>query len=438
MRYFENKNFRGLILRRTNDELRELIQKSMELYPQCIPGAKWREKDKEWVFPSGARLWMTYLEREDDVHRYQGQSFTYIGFDELTQYPTPYAWNYMRSRLRSTDPTIPLFQRATSNPGGVGHGWVKRMFIAPAPYGTAFPAQNIDTGEELVVPVGDTDFPVERWGKPLFYRRFIPAKLSDNPYLSKGGEYKANLLSLPEEQQRQLLDGDWDVAEGAAFPEFRQSLHVVKEFRIPNDWRRFRSCDFGYSTRQASAVHWYAIHPATGQLIVYRELYKNQLTGQELARKILEIEEAAGETISYGVLDSSVWAVRGQSGPSIAEEMIAYGCKWRPSDRSKGSRVDGKNRLHQLLRVDPLNRAPGIVFFEGCRQIISDLPVIPSDPDSDDIDPNYATDHAYDSIRYGIMSRPRPNSPFTHNVYGELTPRKMTSNYNAADGVFGY
>ena len=98
MRYFSNKNFNGLILRRTNDELRELIWKSQEVYPQAYPGAKWQEKKSQWVFPSGARLWMTYLERPEDVLRYQGQAFSYIGFDELTQHPTPFAWDYMRSR----------------------------------------------------------------------------------------------------------------------------------------------------------------------------------------------------------------------------------------------------------------------------------------------------------------------------------------------------
>ena len=118
MRYFHNKNFNGIILRRTNDELRELIWKSQEMYPKIYPGAKWQEKKSQWVFPSGAKLWMTYLERDEDVLRYQGLAFSYIAFDELTQYATPFAWNYMRSRLRTTDPELPLFQRATTNPGG--------------------------------------------------------------------------------------------------------------------------------------------------------------------------------------------------------------------------------------------------------------------------------------------------------------------------------
>lgn len=430
MRYFDNKNFRGIILRRTNDELRELIWKTQELYPQIWKDAVWREKDKEWRFPSGSRLWMTYLEREDDVLRYQGQAFTYVGFDELTQYPTSRSWDYMRSRLRDASGTLPLFMRATSNPGGPGHGWVKKMFIDPAPAGVSFPARDLDTNQIYLVAEDDLDFPEEKRGKPLFFRKFIPARLSDNPHLTKDGQYKANLLSLREDLQRQLLDGDWDVADGAAFSEFRQSIHVIEPFDIPHHWTRFRSCDFGYSERQASAVHWYAINPVTGQLVVYRELYVNKHTGYELARKILSLE--AGERISYGVLDSSVWSVRGQSGPTIAEEMISLGCRWRPSDRSQGSRIASKNRLHQLLRIDPFNQCPGIVFFNNCRQIIADLPIIPSDKDSDDIDPRYATDHAYDSIRYGVQSRPRSILDF------EEQPSHRRRMYSASDPTFGY
>jgi len=424
MRYFHNKNFNGIILRRTNDELRELIWKSQEMYPRIYPGAKWQEKKSQWVFPSGAKLWMTYLERDDDVLRYQGLAFSYIAFDELTQHATPFAWNYMRSRLRTTDPDLPLFMRATTNPGGRGHGWVKKMFVDPSPANKRFIATDIDTGEPMVFPKGHA-----REDQPLFYRKFIPASLKDNPYLMRDGQYEANLIALPEMQRRQLLDGDWDVADGAAFSEFTQSKHVCEPFDIPSDWRRFRSCDYGYSSY--SAVHWFAIDPNFETLYVYRELYVSKHTGKDLARAVMEAE--AGERMQYGVLDSSCWHNRGQIGPSIAEEMISLGCRWRPSDRTAGARVAGKNIFHERLKVDEETNTPGIVFFNTCRQIIADLPVIPSDPKgSDDIDPRYATDHAYDSVRYGIMSRPRGKSPFD---WGNGTPQYR---YAPSDATFGY
>ena len=424
MRYFSNPNFSGLILRRTNDELRELIWKSQELYPLAFKGAKWGEKKSQWTFPSGAKLWFSYLERDQDVLRYQGQSFSYIAVDELTQYATPFAWTYLRSRLRTTDPTLPIYMRATTNPGGIGHGWVKRTWIDPAPANTKFIAKDLESGEDLVYPEGH-----EKAGEPLFYRRFIPASLKDNPSLMEGGQYEANLLSLPEMQRRQLLEGDWAVADGAAFSEFRQSVHVIEPYDIPHDWIRFRSCDYGYSSY--SACHWFAIDPNFGTLINYRELYVSKHTGRDLAKAIKAAEE--GDRIQYGVLDSSCWHNRGQIGPSIAEEMINEGTRWRPSDRSNGARVAGKNRLHEVLKVDEYTDLPAIQFFNTCRQIIADLPVIPADPKgSDDIDPRFASDHAYDSVRYAVMSRPKAFSPFD---MGRGVPEQV---WRPADATFGY
>ncbi len=424
MRYFSNGAFSGLLLRRTNDELRQLVSESQELYPKAYPGAKWQEKKSQWIFPSGARLWMTYLERPEDVMRYQGQAFCWIGWDELTQHPTSFAYLYMLSRLRTTDPSLPLCVRATTNPGSSGHGWVKKMFIDPAPAGKAFDATDLDTGKPLVFPEGH-----EKEGQALFQRRFIPSKLSDNPYLADDGQYEANLLSLPENQRRQLLDGDWAVADGAAFSEFRQSKHVIEPFDIPSSWRRFRSCDYGYSSY--SAVHWFAIDPSYSTLINYRELYLTKHTGRDLAKAVMIAEQ--GERVDYGVLDSSCWHNRGQLGPSIAEEMISQGCRWRPSDRTNGARVAGKNRFHEVLKVDEVTGIPGIQFFNTCRQIIADLPVIPSDPrGSDDIDPRYASDHSYDSVRYAVMSRPKAYSPFD---MGSGVPQQA---WRPSDPLFGY
>ena len=424
MRYFGNKNFAGILLRRTNDELRELVWKSQEMYPKAYPGAKWGEKKSQWVFPSGAKMWFTFLERDQDVLRYQGQAFSWIGWDELTQHATPFGYNYMRSRLRTTDKELPIFIRSTTNPGGPGHGWVKKMWVDPAPSGDKFIATDIETGKQMLYPEGHL-----KEGQPLFKRRFIPASLKDNPYLAEDGQYEANLLGLPETQRRQLLEGDWTVADGAAFSEWQSDVHVCKPFEIPDDWRRFRSCDYGYSSY--SAVHWFAIDPSYETLYVYRELYVSKHTGRDLALAVLEAE--TGDNIQYGVLDSSCWHNRGQIGPSVAEEMIKTGCRWRPSDRTAGARVAGKNILHQRLKIDDTTDLPGIVFFNTCRQIIADLPTIPSCPKgTDDIDQRYASDHTYDSVRYGVMSRPRAASPFDFGN-GVTQP-----SYRPADEVLGY
>ena len=425
LRYCNHPNHSALLLRRTNDELRELVQKSQELYPRVFPGAKWSERKSLWTFPSGARIWMTYLEQDKDVLRYQGQAFTWIGVDELTQYGTPYAWNYLRCRLRTVNADLPTYMRGTTNPGGPGHLWVKKMFIDPAPYNSSFWATDIENGEVLTYPSGH-----DKAGKPLFKRRFIPAKLTDNPYLSKAGEYEANLLSLPEVQRQQLLEGSWDIAEGAAFTEFNRDIHVVEPYSVPASWKRFRTCDYGYSSW--SACLWVAVRP-DNKLIVYRELYAQKKTAEELADLILSIERENDDKIWYGVLDSSCWHNRGQTGPSIAETMILRGCRWRQSDRSKGSRIAGKNDLHRLLRTDEETGEAGIEFFSNCVKLISELPQIPLDKNNpEDVNTKIDYDHGYDALRYGIMSRPTPRGLYDFSNTDWKKPWKP------ADQVFGY
>ena len=424
LRYCTNNNFNALILRRTNDELRELIHKSQEIYPKAFPGARWMEKKSQWTFPSGARIWMTYLEQDKDVLRYQGQAFTYIGVDELTQYSTPYAWDYLRSRLRTADPTLPVYMRATTNPGGPGHLWVKKMFIDPSIPNKSFAATDISTGKVLRYPDKHS-----RAGESLFKRRFIPARLADNPYLSEAGDYEAMLLSLPEVQRKQLLEGSWDIAEGAAFGEFRRDKHVITSFDVPNSWRKFRACVYGYSSY--TGVLWFTVDPSTDTLIVYRELYVTKVTAKELAYMVMEAEEGDGN-ISYGVLDSSLWHKRGDTGPSLAEQMIVEGCRWRPSDRSKGSRVAGKNEVHRRLQIDEDADRAGLEIFDSCTNLIAQLPVLPlSKTNPEDVDTK-AEDHLYDALRYGIMSRPVSRSIFDYPI------DKGSSQWAPADATFGY
>ena len=423
MRYLSHPQFSGLLLRHTTEELRELIWKSQELYPKIYPGIKWSERKMQWEAPSGGRLWMSYLDRDEDVLRYQGLSFSWIGFDELTQWSTPFAWNYMRSRLRSTAPDLPVYMRGTTNPGNRGHAWVKKMFIDPAPAGKSFWATDSETGETMVYPIGHS-----KEGQPLFKRRFIPAKLSDNPYLAETGDYETMLLSLPEHQRKQLLEGNWDIAEGAAFPEFNRAIHTTDPYHIPHDWTRFRACDYGYGS--FSAVLWFAVAP-DNQLIVYRELYVTKVLAEDLADMVMAAED--GERIRYGVLDSSCWHKRGDTGPSIAERMIMRGCRWKPADRSAGSRVAGKNELHRRLQLDPLTEQPRMVIFNNCTQLIADLPSLPIDKtNQEDIDTKVKNDHTYDALRYGIMSRPRSSNIF------DFDPNALKRGITVADSKFGY
>lgn len=440
---------RAIIFRRYIDELRDLIAKTKEVYPQLYPGVKWNKQESTWSFPSGASVWYTYLENEDDVTRYQGQAFNYIGFDELTQWPTPYCWNYLRSRLRTTASDLRLYMRGTGNPGGIGGHWVKKMFIDPAPWGESFWATDTETGRVLSWP--DKDMygnPHPKAGLPLFKRKFIPAKLSDNPFLYKDGEYEKNLLSLPEAQRKRLLDGDWDAIEGAAFPEFNRNLHVVDPFKIPSSWVRFRACDYGYGS--PSCVLW-MVMDGEGRIFIYRELYGKGYTVPELSEAIVDIEAQAGERMRYGVLDSSMWDNRGNTGPTPAEQMNGppYRLGWRKADRSPNSRKAGKLELHRRLRPTPstmikmengldyeMPGRPMLQIFSSCVNLIRTLPTLPLDKhDPDDVDTE-AEDHAYDAARYGAMSRPmRPDFGFSGMYPARVIPVQP---HGAADPMFGY
>jgi hypothetical protein len=256
----------------------------------------------------------------------------------------------------------------------------------------------------------------------------VPALLSDNPYLSKTGDYETMLLSLPEHQRKQLLEGNWDIAEGAAFPEFNRAIHVVEPFDIPSNWTKFRACDYGYGSY--SAVVWFAVAPSE-QLVVYRELYVSKVLAKDLASMVLKAEEGDG-LIRYGVLDSSCWHKRGDTGPSLAEQMILEGCRWRPSDRSAGSRVAGKNEIHRRLQIDAFTEQPRMVITSNCVNIIAQLPVLPLDKkNAEDIDTK-AEDHLYDALRYGVMTRPRSS------IWDYNPTSSKTTGMTVADKMFGY
>ena len=408
LRYCSKAQHRALLIRRTMPELRDLINHSQRLYGRAFPGAKWREQEKEWRFPSGAKIEFGYAENMTDVLRYQGQSYTWIGIDELPQYPSPDIFNFLRSSLRSVDKNIPVYLRATGNPGNIGSQWVREMFVEPAEPNKRFEIK-IDT------PVGTKSIT----------RRFIPAKLQDNPYLMQTDDYYIMLASLPEVQRKQFLDGDWDAYDDSAFPEFSKVTHVVEPFEIPKGWYKFRAADWGYSS--PACVLWFAVD-YNNNLWLYRELYVQKITADIFAKKVLELEHQ--DYINYGVLDSSTWAKRGDVGPSIAETMIRNGCRWRPSDRSPKSRINGKLEIHKRLMVT--DKEPGIRVFKTCKNLVRTLSTLPLDKSNQEDVDTHAEDHAYDALRYGCMSRP------THPRYAARFKPMFNQDFNPADTKFGY
>ena len=421
LRYCHNTNHRALLLRRTLAELTELIDSSRKLYSKAFPGAIFKESKSTWVFPSGATALFSYVDKDSDVTRYQGQAFTWIGIDELGHYPTPYVWNYLRSRLRSTDKSIETYMRASSNPGGVGGWWIKKMFVDPIQPGNSFYATDIDTGD--VLKFGRYHINA---GKPLFQRKFIPARLTDNPYLAESGEYEAMLSSLPEVERKRLLDGDWDVAEGAAFPEFSKVIHVIDPYEMPNNWIRIRSADYGYSS--PSCVLWGAVD-WDGNIIIYRELYQSGLTGEQLANRINDLE-VYDPPMHTSVLDASCWSKSG-IGPSIADSIIRSGIRFVPSNRD---RISGKVELHRRLSIREKTGEPQLKVFSNCINLIRTLPTIPyAKNNAEDVDTK-ADDHAYDALRYMVMTRQtgeRQRASYRMN-------KLKAETYEPVDRIFGY
>ncbi len=402
LRYCHITEHRALILRRSMPELRELIDKSRELYPRAFKGAKFKEVEKLWQFPSGAKIEFGFLERDADVYRYQGQAYSWIGFDEITHLPTEFGWNYLASRLRTTNPEIKTYLRCTANPGGVGAHWVKKRYVEPSEHNTSFE------------------------GKDGLSRKFIPALLQDNPHLAEDGEYERMLQSLPAIQRKQLLEGNWDISEGAAFAEFEIDTHVIPPFELPSWWERIKAVDYGYAAE--SCCLWAAIDPEDKTIIIYRELYKKGLTGEALGDTITEMEMDEIKSIA-GVLDTAAWSRTGYTGPTIGEILVNKGHKLRRADKN---RLAGKTQIHEYLRKNNSTGRPKLQIFNTCVNLVKEIQALPlSKTNPEDVD-THAADHAYDALRYMLMSRPRMDHPQDRML------RIKSDIFSPSDSTFGY
>ena len=394
---------RALILRRSMPELREIIDKSRELYPKAFKGAKFKEVEKLWQFPSGAKIEFGFLERDADVYRYQGQAYSWIGFDEITHLPTEFGWNYLASRLRTTNPELKTYLRCTANPGGVGAQWVKKRYVEPSEENTSFR------------------------GSDGLTRKFIPARLQDNPFLAEDGEYERMLQSLPAIQRKQLLEGNWDISEGAAFAEFDTSIHVIPPFDLPSWWERLKGIDYGYASE--SCCLWGAIDPEDKTLIIYRELYKKGLTGEALGDTLTQMEESEIKSIT-GVLDTAAWSRTGYTGPTIGELLIQKGHKLRRADKNRQA---GKVQIHEYLRPSRDTRRPKVQIINSCPNLIKEIQGLPlSKSNPEDVD-THAADHAYDALRYMLMTRMSGYA----SIHKQLSSIKNHV-HMVQDEVFGY
>ena len=375
-----------LLLRKTFPELkRSLILTSLELIPREL--GKYNDAEKVWRFVNGSRLEFGYCERETDVTKYQSAEYDRIGFDESTHF-TEYQFRYMLSRNRGAN-DYPKGMDLATNPGNVGHAWHKSVFIDPHPPFTVWE---------------------DEYG--LTYT-FIPARVTDNPYLmAKDPDYIRRLQQLPEDERRALMDGDWDVFAGQYFACWRREIHVVQPFEIPEHWRLFRSVDYGLDM---TACYWWAADQM-GRCYIYRELYQPDLTLSQAARKIVEMtpEEERGR-IEYTVVSPDLWNRRQDTGKSGVETFIENGVDGLL--KADHRRVPGWFQLQEFLM--PFQNEFGepdayLKVFSTCTNLIRTLPaLVRSERNPNDVDEN-CEDHAPESVRYGVMSRPAPARPTDH------------------------
>lgn len=236
------RGYLALLLRRTFPELEtSLIRRSHELYPKL--GGLWTEQKRAWIFPGGESVLFGHLEGEKDVHRYQGSAFQFVGFDELTTF-TEYQYLYLFSRVRSAQ-GIPCRVRAASNPGGIGHAWVRRRWFHWVSRKSERPAASGEV--RWFRREGEKDTEVERDVDGALGRTFVPAKLSDNPALqARDPGYRARLQSLPRLERLRLENGDWDAAPAKRDFWDRDKIIVLRA--CPADAKsRARAWDFAAS-----------------------------------------------------------------------------------------------------------------------------------------------------------------------------------------------
>lgn len=406
----------GLMIRRTRTELIETIERSRVIYTPL--GWVFHEQDKMWRAPNGARLRFAYLERDADAEGYQGHSYTRMYVEEIGNFPSDKPILKLMATLRS-GAGVPVGFRATGNPGGPGHQWVKARYIDPAPLG----------------------WRVIRDPLSGLQRVYIPSRVSDNKFLDE--QYIQQLrASGSETLVRAWLGGDWSVVEGAFFDCWSNEKHVVSPFAIPEDWTRFRSADWGSAS--PFSVGWWAIatedfaldggasngngaagryHSVIprGALVRYREWYGAsapnvglKLTAEQVADGIVEREKGDPKLI-YGVLDPSAFAEDG--GPSIGERInkVLFRAKlpgFREADNARVTKrgaMGGWDQMRSRLVGD--EERPMIYCFSTCTDSIRTIPSLQHDRDKpEDLDTN-AEDHAGDDWRYGCMSRPYIRKP---------------------------
>lgn len=401
LQYVDVPGYAAVIFRRTYTDLSlpgALMARSQE-WLGGRPDTHWDEQRKTWTFPSGATITFAYLQHEEDKLRYKSAEFTFIGFDELTQFSSS-QYEYLFSRLRAVSAVkAPLRMRSASNPGDVGHGWVKRRFVSDRAPGVIW----------------------------------IPARLDDHPDERFKDDYRASLGKLDEYTRRMYEEGDWDSAAGLAF-RLNRELHLIPPTALPDQYERFEALDFGVAN--PTCVLAFAVD-YDGNLIVHDSYYEKDTLVSEHATAIRQLRRKwwPREQTPICHADPSMWARTGgisrfgDPATDVSEfEDAGLGGLVRGNNRRRPGRI----RVAELLNPDPNRPFPAwhphagergsprlFIVADRCPELveqIADAPLLPLESGREGageiVDPAWESSdgHAVAALRYGVMSRPDASS----------------------------
>ena len=361
-----------IIFRSTFADLeKSLIRTSMDLYPLSI--ADYNSSKHTWKFKNGSIVDFGYIQYEKDVYQYQSAEYDVIRFDELTHF-TEFMYTYMISRCRGANP-YPKCIKSSTNPGGVGHNWVKERFIdigAPNVIHTC----KLETGETTT-------------------RIFIPSLVQDNKFmLTYDPDYIKRLDALPEKERKALKYGDWDIFDGQFFTEFKRDIHVIEPFKIPKDWYVYFVMDYGLDKL---AGYWIAVD-YNNNAYVFREVYESNLLVSEARDKI---KEMTNESIYLYLAPPDLWNRHKETGKSTADIFAEGGIDLY---KTNNDRIQGWQQMKEWLK--PYKDEQGYVtaklkIFNTCKNLIRCLPQIQHDTKKvgDIANEPHELTHSVDAIR---------------------------------------
>lgn len=416
--------YKALILRESFPELQELIDRSHAIFPHMASAPVWNGQEKRWTWPQyGTSLTFGYCATVKDLTRYHGQEWAYIGFDEVGNLAEEKVWELLIAECRCPNPNVIRMMRGSANPGKAGHPWIKRRFIdkcGKAGERIHTSTITLDSGRQVKID-----------------RRYIPARVLDNPVYANDPLYMAQLQQLPETLRKQLLYGDWDAGYGTALDELDREVHLVPAFEVPAHWTQFGGFDWGYAHNWVFG--WFAANE-DGDVFCVDTVRGRRHLPHEIAERILSVVPV--HALQYIVAGHDVTATtraRGENTPTVAEQFQEFGLFLQ---KANIDRKQGLNNLRRYLAWRGLGRdgegdgTPGVRLMDtpGNNWLFEQLQsMITDEQDMEDVLKVNADaltgqggDDGYDMFRYAMASRPpRAQSTFFERPVRAWAPETL-------------